>query len=112
MCIKDKSKYSLKGDWYSTNFTYLEIRLNKCNSKVQKCKSDAEINEFFDPSIFSFAFINSFFDFTDYNKPIKKFIDDSLFFPVESSKEKSANVYVMKGQTNLEDEIFQIGNSA
>jgi len=49
-----------------------------------ECKNETEIDEFFDPKSFSFAFINSYFDFRDYDNPIKRFIDDSLFFQLES----------------------------
>ncbi len=49
------------------------------------------------------AFINSYFDFTDYEEPIKYFIDDSLFFQMESKRSKRANLYVMKAETQLED---------
>lgn len=33
---------------------------------------------------FNFAFINSYFDFNDYEKQIKFFIDDSFFWELEA----------------------------
>ena len=53
--------------------------------------------------------MNSYFDFNDYDNPVKRFIDDQLFFTVDSKQSKQANVYVMKAQTELEDELFQLG---
>ena len=78
-------------------------------SKVE-CKNRTDIDKYFEPKYFSFAFINSYFDFRDYERPIKQFIDDSLFFQMESQREKLANFYVMKGETQLEDQLFQLGN--
>jgi hypothetical protein len=82
MCIKNKTAYSLQGDFYSTEFKFLEIKVLKCNPKTSKvtCKNVTEIDDYFNPKYFSFAFVNSYFDFRDYEKPIKQFIDDSLFF--------------------------------
>ena len=73
------------------------------------CKKKAEIDAFFEPKYFSFAFVNSYFDFLNYEQPIQYFIDDSLFFQLESDKEKKANFYVMKGEMEMQDNIFQLG---
>ncbi len=60
----------------------MEIKLLKCasNGGKNKCKNQTEIDKFFEPLKFSFAFINQYFDFSDYEDPVKTFIDDSLFF--------------------------------
>jgi hypothetical protein len=52
MCIKDKKNLTLRGDFYSEKFKYLEVKLYRCDKKQEnitkvKCKSDAEIQEFF-----------------------------------------------------------------
>lgn len=103
-CLKKKD-YELQGDYYSENFKYLEIRLFKCRNATTKheCKDSDVINKFFEDLYFSVAFVNSYFDFTDYDDPIKYFIDDSLFFQMESQRTKLANLYVMKAESKLED---------
>ena len=60
------------------------------------CANQVTIDSFFEDKTFSFAFVNTQFDFTDFEKPIKYFIDDSLFYELESSKHKKANVYIQK----------------
>ena len=45
----------------------------------------------------------------NFEQPIQYFIDDSLFFQLESDKEKKANFYVMKGEMEMQDSIFQLG---
>jgi hypothetical protein len=68
LCIRNKDQFSLKGDFYSEEFKYLEIKLFKCKNNTSKmnCKNQTDIDKFFDPLYFSFAFINQYFDFSDY----------------------------------------------
>lgn len=42
----------------------------------------------------------------DYTKPIKYFIDDSMFFEIDSKISKKANFFVQNSQASLQDEIF------
>lgn len=53
--------------------------------------------------------MNSYINFLNFDSPIQNFVDDSLFFQVESDKEKKANLYVMKAEMEMQDSIFQLG---
>ena len=55
--------------------------------------------------------INAYLDFTDYDDPIKHFVDDIHFFEIEHDRHKRANVFIMKGEVELEDNLFQIGHT-
>jgi hypothetical protein len=55
---------------------------------------------------FSLAYINFYFDFEDFDNPVKPFIDDSLFWELEINKVKKTNNYVMKSEALLEDNLF------
>jgi hypothetical protein len=103
MCVKDKDSYKIEGDYYATHFKYLEVKLLKCipSNSIVPCKNASQIDAFFNPKMFSLAFVNSFFDFQDYNKPISQFIDDSIFFHLETDREKKANIYVMNCEVGL-----------
>jgi hypothetical protein len=68
------------------------------------CKSTAEIDAFFEPKQFAFAFVNSYFDFTDYDKPVHAYLDDSVSFGLEADREKRANIFVMKAEIDLNDD--------
>ena len=90
----------MQGDFYTNTYEYLELKLWKCidpaNATVKKCADQATIDSFFDQSTFSMAFINNYFDLTeiDQSKIIKPFIDDSLFFELESQRIKMSNFYI------------------
>lgn len=53
--------------------------------------------------------VNAYLDFNDYNDPVKHFIDDPLFYHMESTRHKRADVYVMKSEVMLEDGLIQVG---
>jgi len=53
-----------------------------------------------------FAFVNTLFDFNDYDAPIQRFIDDSLFWELEPDRIKKANFFVKKSEAELEDDLF------
>jgi hypothetical protein len=99
-----KKDYSLQGDFYSDEFKYVEILLKKCAGPA--CKSDSEINKFLDNMDMTFIVVNAYLDFTDYNDPIKHYIDDLHFFHLESSRHKKATVFVMKGEVDLADTLL------
>ena len=50
MCFKNRDNFTMKGDYYSEKFKYIEIKMYRCeknsSSKIN-CKSEAEIDEFF-----------------------------------------------------------------
>lgn len=59
---------------------------------------------------FSFAFVNNYFDFDNYDDPIQQYIDDSLFFELSPDGKKSANVYLSANEAELYDEV--VGTAA
>ena len=63
MCITDPNYY-LQGDYYSQEFDYIEVKLNKCSGN--NCANKTTIDNFLNPQTFSVAFVNSYFDFTSY----------------------------------------------
>ena len=59
----------LQGNFYSYNFTYVDIKLAKCVNSTKSpiiCQDPATIDKFFDSLQFSVAFVNTYFDFNDY----------------------------------------------
>jgi hypothetical protein len=111
MCIKDKDGYSISGDYYSDDFKYLQVKLLKCNpiNSQVPCKDPSQLDAFFSPKQFQFAFVNSYFDALSYADPIKQFLDDSIFFQLETQRDKKADLYVMKGAVEMEDDYVHLG---
>lgn len=96
-CLTE-SDYDIIGNFYRKNMRYLELKLWKCQNltapKGVVCKNQTFIDNYFNGETFSFAFVNSMFALDNYIQPIKYFIDDSLFFELDSKTAKKANFYV------------------
>lgn len=60
------------------------------------CKTNEEINSFIDASTFSVGFVNKYFDFEHYTNMIKSYIDDSLFWELDSKVIRKANFLIQK----------------
>lgn len=105
LCFKNQN-YSLQGDFYSQKFKYLNLKLNRCKLN---CKNASEIDKYLNSLTLSVAFVNRYFDYDDFESPVKTYIDDSLFFTLEKDRVKKANLYVMKSEVELQDEYFQLG---
>ncbi len=50
--------------------------------------------------------VNAYMDFNDYKDPVKHFIEDVLFYHMETTRHKRADIFVMKSEVFLEDQIF------
>eukprot|EP00347_Sterkiella_histriomuscorum_P019663 403340763 len=118
-CLQEKT-YQIQGNFYQKQFEYVELKLWKCinatmiaNGSPVRCKDQAIIDNYFDKETLNFAFINNFFDLTDFTKgqQIKPFIDDSLFFELESKRINKANFYIQSQEAELEDDLIQFGQS-
>jgi hypothetical protein len=96
-------EYLLQGNYYSFNFSYLELKYYKCQNTTNNtnCKSQDIIDSYIDGLTLNWAFVNTYFDFNDYKQQIKYFIDDSLFWELESTKIKKCNFYVQKSEADL-----------
>eukprot|EP00347_Sterkiella_histriomuscorum_P011755 403371224 len=78
MCIENKDDLVLGGAWTTNRFERIDVD-------------------------FQLRFVNQYFDFEDMNAPIKKFIEDRYFVPVQTWQQKGMNIFVKKGSTKLQD---------
>ena len=95
----------------SSSRQHLQVNLLKCNpiNSQVPCKDPSSLDAFFNPKQFQFAFVNSYFDALSYADPIKQFLDDSIFFQLETQRDKKADLYVMKGAVEMEDDYVHLG---
>ena len=53
--------------------------------------------------------MNTYFDFKDFEKPIKSFVDDTFFYPIQPAFCKQSFIYVRQSFTDLQDSFFSFG---
>ena len=117
-CLVNEN-YDMQGNYYRSRLTYLEIKLWKCNNYTKQeyiknpnivCADPASINKRFKDESFSFAFVNSYFESTNYETPIQQFIDDGLFFELDPNVAKKANFFIQKSSISVQDKILQVAS--
>jgi hypothetical protein len=60
---------------------------------------------------FSIAAVNAYLDFTDYVDPVKHFIDEVYTTRLDKTRNRKANLQVMKGEVSLQDSILGVGDT-
>jgi hypothetical protein len=88
-CAKNKM-YEVQGNYYTEDFQYLEFKVYPCDdSDLEEadkfCKTPDEIESYWSGQTLSMFWINTYFDFTSYNEPVKHVLDDALYFPIDVS---------------------------
>ena len=100
---------SLLGNYYLQNFQGIYITYSKwtgTNSNGVPCKSEAEINSYIDNLSLSVIFSSAYYDFDDYNDPIKYYIDDQFFFTFMSGFTVRADFSVRENLVDQMDNVF------
>lgn len=68
-CVSTKG-YELKGNYYSEEFSYIQMRLFKCKNSTkpgsQVCQDPETIDDFFTGTTLSIPMVNSYVDFSDF----------------------------------------------
>ena len=75
-------------------------------------KNETEINDYIDNSSLIVLVSSSYFDFDDYENPIKSYIDTKFYYNLDSSFTKTADIYVRKSFAEQSDSIFQFQPSS
>ena len=98
------------GNSFADNYTYFELLITRwsgTDSKGNPWKSDAEIDKVIDSTYIQLAMINNYFDFDDFSKPIKSFLDDKFFYPLTSGFTKNAYMYIRQNTAEQKDSLFR-----
>jgi hypothetical protein len=104
--IKD---YAIGGAFSSPNYRYLYVKVVKCDGKKNpSCKTDTEIDKYLDQAQVNMFYTNFYFDSDDYEQPIKRFIDDKIWFKIMPKFRLDADMFVRRNYLKLQDDYVQI----
>jgi hypothetical protein len=84
----------VQGNSFSDTYTYFELVIDKCNTFDGACKTDAEITTFLGKTTIDMVLVNTFYDFDDYNDPMKSYLDDRFYFNLLPGYHKENLIYV------------------
>ena len=78
----DSREFAALGNILSETYKYFEFNVNKCDNATSPvvCATPAEIDAVQKTLEIDLYVVNSYFDFDDYNNPIKTYIDDRFYY--------------------------------
>ena len=82
------------GNYFSDNQSYFEITFKKwsgTDSFGNTCHTDTEIIAALNKAALSMAMVNTYYDFDDYNEPVKTYFDDQFYYDFVADFEKKTN---------------------
>ena len=106
-CIKNED-IQIQGNYYSKDERFLQILVKRW-SLNSGCKTTEEINENILASYVDILFINSYFDFEDFETPIKTYMDDTYFYELEPGRMVKATLAVKHNIAETQDGFMQLG---
>ena len=92
------------------NRNYFELvftRWSGTDSKGNTCKTTSQINNALNDAALAIAVVNSYFDFDDYNSPIKTYLDDQFYYYFLPGYEKETDVYIQQNSAEQLDSYFR-----
>ncbi|CDW73325.1 UNKNOWN [Stylonychia lemnae] len=101
-----KDQLFIEGNIKSIQYTYIRIYLNFCQDANLQCKNQDDVQNFLDNMKLQYIFVNSNFDFTDYEKSVQHYIDDSNSITLQKNKKKDINVKVKFAYSQRYDNFF------
>ncbi|CAI2361436.1 unnamed protein product [Moneuplotes crassus] len=105
-CSEDKN-FSIGGSIYVSKLKSMKIELKKCvNGTSVVCKSTAEINQKAENLSMFIITGPKYFDFDDYDNPIKGHLDDQYNFRVAAGIRKYVRMYLRKNKVSLLDSVY------
>eukprot|EP00347_Sterkiella_histriomuscorum_P010692 403375291 len=119
-CIKDKSQMIIGGTFQSTVFQYLRVFLVPCQNSSAAvysdgtkltCKSVEDQRKYFNSVDFRIRYVYTYFDSEDFNQPIKAYLEDKLFLPLQYGVKKGVEIHLKKNHVALNDNILPFQSS-
>lgn len=97
----------LQGNSYSgSTFQYFEITLQRCDPGSSTCESAANIDAEIPNVGIDVTVVNSYFDFDDYEQPVKTFLDDRFLYTLLPGYSVNTDVYLRKNKAEVQDGFF------
>ncbi|CAI2360477.1 unnamed protein product [Moneuplotes crassus] len=108
VCIKNKD-FAVSGNRYSPVRKSVRISLRKCNSsKTVDCKTDSEIDADALLRELEVLMIDSYFDMNSISHPVKTFLTQEYFYPVQANFVHQAEIFLTKNELARSDDYFML----
>ncbi|CAI2363146.1 unnamed protein product [Moneuplotes crassus] len=105
-----QTNFSVGGSIFFNTYKTVRVIIKKCvNGTSVVCKPNTEIEAKLKDLRANFMISSKYFDFEDYDNPIKRVVDDKFSFRLSSGLKKFISLYVKKSTISLSDSILPFG---
>ena len=101
--------YYISSDYFASQFANLQVIVKRCINTTENgnhCKTDAEIEDKMNNSRMQAAIISTYFDYDDYENPIKTYLGPMDVISLIPGFTKSLEVRVQENEASTADNIF------
>ena len=108
-----RSDYFLQGDFNSEVFYDIEIYISKCSDTTQNenfWKDEEEINRVINSGYIDIALLNTYFDFDDYENPIKIYLEANEILFLHTNIANQFQGFVQHNSALISDNLFYKGS--
>ena len=88
------TNFVLQGNSYSDTYSYISVTLSRCVGGG--CQTASDIDNALDGLYLDMAVVNTYFDFEDFQKPVKTYLDDRFYYKFAVGFSKIYDVFIQK----------------
>ena len=103
------NRYKVAGNYLANNYQFVSIVLTRwTGAGGVVCKPSTLIDAKIAKTIVSLVIVNKYMDFTDFNTPVKSYVDDRNYFYLYPTATKLWRVYLQQNEAITNDDYLQI----
>ncbi|CAI2373460.1 unnamed protein product [Moneuplotes crassus] len=108
MYCPNYTDFQIQGNINSNSYKYFELNIKRCNNVTSGvvCNTDEEINNIIQNTDLNIFQVNTYFDFDDYEQPIKTYLDDRFFFTLIPGFTKTNLIKIQKNEAEIQDDYL------
>ncbi|CAI2374751.1 unnamed protein product [Moneuplotes crassus] len=106
-CPENKN-FTVMGNLHSEELSFFNFQISRCNNATSSttCKTNEEIDQLAAAIDVRMMVVNTYFDFEDYDKPIKTYLDDRFLLYMTPGFTQNVYVKIQKNEAEIQDDYF------
>ena len=103
------NNFDLQGNVFSNLYSYFQITIRRWENDTREdviCKDESEIYDKINQMSVGVTIVNSYFDFDNYENPVRTYLDDRYQFNTLSGYSKDIKFYISKNEAEVQDAFF------
>ncbi|CAI2384266.1 unnamed protein product [Moneuplotes crassus] len=104
----DSRNFSVLGNILSETVSYFSFRITRCNNATSTvtCQSNTTINSILKKVQIRVYIVNTYFDFEDYDNPIKTYLDGRFLYDIMPGFSQNIGIRLQKNEAEIQDDYL------